>query len=165
MNHVPLRRRPTRLVHYAILRSVKGVRHIAWVCAAICVCACSSSKRAPLIDSTGLYSDQNGSLTCHSGVPGCKCESAGDQYTCGSIVAKDGDYVTCSEGLSTCADGVWGPCLGNNLVKRSVQSLTLKPGSGTRLMSVTTSCNDPCDPYCGQTTSDPTDAVDAGGIA
>jgi len=165
MNHVPLRRRPTRLVPYAILRSLKGVRHIAWVSLAICACACSSSKRVPLIDTVSLSPGQSGAIVCHSGVPGCSCENAGDQYTCGSVIAQDGNYVTCSEGLSTCVDGVWGPCLGNNLVRRSVQSLTLKLGSGTRLMSVTTSCNDPCDPYCGQTTSDLTDAADAGGIA
>jgi hypothetical protein len=165
MNHVQQRRRPTRLVYHAILQTLKGARHIVWVSVAVLSCACSNGKRAPLIDSIGTNSDQNGTLVCHAGVPGCSCENAGEQYRCGSVKQKDGDFVTCSEGLSTCVDGVWGPCVGDNVVQRSVQSLTLKSGSGTRLMSVTTSCNNACDPYCGQVDADNSDARDAGGIA
>ncbi|HMA91194.1 MAG TPA: hypothetical protein VKP30_00850, partial [Polyangiaceae bacterium] len=126
--------------------------------------ACSNASHAPSLTRRDAGKDFDVATPCHAGMEGCPCPNQGEQYACGTINRSDGDYVTCSEGLSTCANGTWGPCIGDRVVERSVQSLTLKRGSGLRWMGQPSACTNVCDPFCSVVSSETTDAADAGGI-
>lgn len=127
------------------------------------VVSCNQDKHPPAVRFS--RSSDTGPLTCTSGMEGCPCQDEGDQYTCGKLERSDGDFATCIEGLSTCTNGTWGPCSGEHVVKRSIQGVKLESGPGKRLLSTKSTCQDICDPYCGLVNSEPSDAVDAGGIA
>jgi hypothetical protein len=48
------------------------------------------------------------------------CDEEGARIECGRVTERHANYVTCSMGYRTCANGVWGACLG----ERSMQSAT-----------------------------------------
>lgn len=153
---------PRRVQRYASV-TLRGC--LIPIFAGVLLASCSKSgDRASLISYDGPDKQQVDNLTCHAGLEGCACEHSGEQYACGSVKRTDGDFVTCAEGLSTCVDGKWGPCQGDRVVTRSVQSLTLRKGAGVHLMNVTTACTNVCDPFCGLVSSDASDAVGAVGI-
>jgi hypothetical protein len=113
--------------------------------------ACSSGP--PLLgDSDGdpFGGDATG-VTCGSSPHvGCPCSTNGAQAACGDVVRKSGDYVTCSEGQTTCTNGVWGACVGDQIFMMSTGSTTLGGGLETEGLqtSPSTCTNDPCDPSC-----------------
>ncbi len=101
---------------------------------------------------------------CHDGLVGCSCTTEGAVAPCGQVLRKDGDFVTCGEGTSSCTGGHWSSCTGDHVVVKSLQSAT--GGSGAvRFAASTSSCNDVCDPNCQIVTSAPMSDVDAAGIA
>lgn len=91
------------------------------------------------------------------------CGPDGTVRECGQVHHTDGDYVTCSEGEATCVGGFWGDCVGDHFVVRSAESLRLT-NTGPRLLSLSSStCANPCDPYCLQVAPEPS-AVSGNGI-
>ncbi|CAN5210288.1 hypothetical protein BH09MYX1_BH09MYX1_12460 [soil metagenome] len=104
--------------------------------------------------------DPNGKTDCSTSNTGCACDSEGVTTSCGEVIRKAGDYVTCSEGKRSCQGGKWGACVGDSVyVKGSSISL------GTLgLQSQPTQCqNNPCDPAC-TSYQDDGDGVDASGL-
>ena len=55
-------------------------------------------------------------LQCHDGVHGCPCTSKGASAECGKLTTRNGDYLTCQMGYSTCDGTAWGTCVGNTTI-------------------------------------------------
>ncbi len=147
----------------------RQIRHHWGLLAVISVAAaaCDDSSRSPAYSGTSV--DTRGDMatpSCQAGVAGCPCDGEGDQYVCGVLERRDGDYVTCSEGLSTCTNGTWGACLGTQRVVRSTQSIKLGKSRGLGILATAAGCDQPCNPYCSTVTADTTTDVgaDAGGV-
>jgi len=87
------------------------------------------------------------------------CATPGSVATCGQVDRVSGGYVTCTTGHMTCAEGVWGPCLGDRITTK------LAPTTGALRISdfgTQVDCvNDPCDPACVQVVDTP-QGLDAG---
>ncbi len=98
---------------------------------------------------------------CLNGETGCPCDVEGQTTSCGEVIRRAGEYVTCSEGKRTCSGGKWGACVGDSVyVKGAPISL------GTLdLQSTPSQCaNNPCDPGCTNYV-DNGNGLDASGIA
>ena len=99
----------------------------SWVAAAASLAAwvgaCQSENDADTSGGgvTTPGQSSGGSTSCGPGVVGCACETNGATAACGHVVTRSGDYVTCSEGHSTCDDGVWSACIGDNIVTPGVK--------------------------------------------
>ena len=94
--------------------------------------------------------------TCDDGKQGCPCTTEGATASCGEVVRKSNDYVTCSEGTATCTNGTWGQCAGDETYIKSIGSTTLGGLETQGLQTNPSPCaSDPCDPSC-------TDYVDNG---
>ncbi len=126
------------------------------------VAACGDDRPATSDTSTNP-NPPGGPGACHAGREGCSCDVPGAVADCGSVVRKDGDYVTCSQGKATCTDGKWGACVGDHLVTASINGVTLGGGGLKAAANTTSTCTDTCDPYCSQAITDPAD-IDASGI-
>jgi len=103
---------------------------VAWV--ALLNAACSGSDRpaqsddSVTIDTTnsnstdddaGTSTNASGlSTTCDTEHVGCPCSTEGSVFACGRVKHTSGTYVSCTEGFSTCENGVWGKCIGSNVV-------------------------------------------------
>jgi|GEM_PF-2475922 len=131
-----------------------------------CGVACSSND---LSDTAGNGSDRipDASATCGPGKAGCACSQEGQQVDCGEVTSRSGDYVTCSEGTSTCQNGAWGPCASQYTTFKSVGpvggdlhtlGLTMPSGDAGACAS------DPCDPTCQSFAGDNSNGVDASGL-
>jgi len=129
------------------------------IATAVIVGACQSEN---LTDQGSVRSvARDATAICSPGRQGCPCSPEGTTTDCGQLVENYGSYVTCAEGKSTCAQGTWGACQGNTLVTKSLGGATLGAGAGIRVLSVTSSCGDPCDPNnCKQITDGPGDVPD-----
>ncbi|HEY1960641.1 MAG TPA: hypothetical protein VGH28_33750 [Polyangiaceae bacterium] len=120
--------------------------------------ACGSSSVGQLGDYDGGGS-QVGTSSCN-GSPhaGCACKQEGAQAACGEVVRRTGDYVTCSEGMTTCSGGSWGACVGDQIVGQTIHGGSLH----TDGLGQSAACNDdPCDPLC-QNYVDTSTNLDAG---
>jgi len=106
-------------------------------------------------------SHPSGSNTCATPTAGCACTESGKTAACGSVVSREGTHVECSEGTTTCSEGIWGACIGEKTHTMTVP-LT-RPGLSLQNVTPTaTNCSDdPCDPYC-QTYNDTPTGFDAG---
>jgi hypothetical protein len=93
---------------------------------------------------------------------GCSCANEGTQMECGSVLKKDGAYVTCSVGHATCEAGHWGKCSGDHFVVKSTGAQTLY--GGTQPLYVAGPCSNVCDPNpnCTGLTGQVTDVIDGG---
>ena len=132
------------------------------VCLTTAAVACTTTNPG-VSDNDSVGTGPGSSDPCtHPGVTGCPCTTAGDTAECGKIVQQSADYVSCQFGTSTCDGTRWGSCQGNRVVTQSLPGTTLTT-QGLSFQTVTGTCNDPCDPYCTQTQSDPSD-VDASGL-
>src|SRR5579871_2762840 len=76
--------------------------------------ACSSSHLSDSGSNGGLP-PVGAPPSCGPGDQGCPCSTEGESVRCGREVSRYGDYVTCSEGVSVCQAGAWGPCQGGQL--------------------------------------------------
>ncbi|MEO8874665.1 MAG: hypothetical protein ABI461_03680 [Polyangiaceae bacterium] len=56
------------------------------------------------------------STVCDTEHVGCPCTNEGAVFACGRVKRTSGSYVSCTEGFSTCENGVWGKCMGSNVV-------------------------------------------------
>lgn len=112
----------------------------------------------------GSGSSSGSSGVCRSGDEGCACSTAGQQAACGKLVTTSGSYVTCSEGYATCTNGVWGPCIGNTIVEKGLNGVSLGQG-GIRPQYTSGPCTNVCDPNpdCTGLIGQPSD-VDAAGV-
>ncbi|MDP9001935.1 MAG: hypothetical protein M3O46_17680, partial [Myxococcota bacterium] len=131
----------------------------------VALLGCSSSRPPALGDTNG---DPDASLggPCSPGAAGCSCSMDGATVACGSVYIKTGTYVTCSMGRSACAGGVWGPCIGNVIVSKSLAPPPARTSGGLHFTALGTGgpCaagSNPCDPNCNQTTDDPTSGFTA----
>src|SRR6187551_960445 len=76
-----------------------------------CLSACSGgdSHGASVVDGNpGLGHVPVGSA-CATPNEGCPCK-AETPVECGVTIAREGNTITCREGLRACADGKWGAC-------------------------------------------------------
>ena len=97
--------------------------------------------------------------------PGCACASEAAVVSCGRVDSRDGNYVTCSMGYSTCTAGTWSACVGDHLVTRSLPNVVMTAGGIHTLSPSYPPCANVCDPNgCMSTLDNPAD-VDAAGIA
>jgi hypothetical protein len=91
--------------------------------------------------------------SCATPNAGCPCSTEGEQTTCGSVIMKSGDYVTCSEGTRTCTSGSWGSCQGEFVTTKFVSSTS---GIRVQTFNPPVACADnPCDPTCRTFKDDP----------
>src|SRR6185437_5317004 len=104
-------------------------------------CGTTDGARAPQIDVTGDASSGSGipNVLCSPGTQGCACSDDGAKAACGRVDSRVGNYVTCSEGYSTCTSGTWGPCIGNRLVTQTVPSVVMTT-SGIHTLSSPITC-------------------------
>ena len=120
-----------------------------WALAATVVVlqACGSNGEAPAVFSNTYGMDASAPPECKAGVQGCACTQSGQKVSCGEVVTKNGSYVTCSMGTSTCEGSAWGPCVGNTVVMKSLRSTSL--GGGWRADNIPLTdggaCTDPCE--------------------
>jgi hypothetical protein len=90
--------------------------------------ACSGGTDQPAqgddgvsVDTTESGNDDGGtsssasslSTTCDSEHVGCPCANEGAVFSCGHVKRKVGSYVSCVEQFSTCENGVWSKCGGD----------------------------------------------------
>ena len=135
--------------------SVRGSIAAVAVAAIGTVAACSSGNPPMLGDSDSSTKPPIGSA-CTTPQQGCPCTTEGATAACGEVVRKSGDYVTCSQGTTTCANGTWGACTGDQIFMKSVGPIGLGGLQAQGLQTQPTACaDDPCDPSC-------TDYVDNG---
>ena len=121
---------------------------------------CASPGDYPGIEGAGLPPDPTPSEPCAVPSEGCPCSDPGQAITCGDVVQKAGDYVTCSQGARTCgSDGQWGACVGDFTYKSRTPA-----GRGEvhyKLNAPAACINNPCDPGC-ETFMDDGSGLDAG---
>jgi len=113
--------------------------------------ACSSGERdespsADLDDTDPPPTLQRTAVdACQEPNAGCPCSDEGQRIDCGTVSEQRGNYVICSMGSRSCADGLWGECVG----ERSITTESA-PDRGLRLQALSTSedCANLCDPRC-----------------
>lgn len=97
----------------------------------------------------------------HDGTPGCACDTPDALAECGQVLSRVGDQITCGYGVSTCSEGVWGPCIINNSAPLS--SGGLDGGVGNIPQAIggpsPTCVANPCDPYCQAFDNDTPDGI------
>ncbi|MGC4095297.1 MAG: hypothetical protein QM756_46710 [Polyangiaceae bacterium] len=124
---------------------------------ALVINACKTSDHPQVVAGSG---DDPGN---YGPVLGERCTDAGEVRDCGRVEHVDGNYVTCSQGHAVCRGDVWGPCLGDHLVTKSLPGRSLSMG-GYRLTAASGQrCDNPCNPECYSLKAEPNE-VDAGGI-
>jgi hypothetical protein len=150
---------------HALVLLVVVVSNLLWLA------ACGSNGDKPGVPETpdassGIGADDaTTTTTCSAGKAGCACADEGAVASCGRLENRDGNYVTCSMGYSTCTGGSWGTCVGDRLVTRSAPSVVMTTSGIHTLSGTSIACTDVCDPNgCLSTLSNPGD-VDASGIA
>jgi hypothetical protein len=129
--------------------------------------ACSNDPvKAPLVNGGSLAGGPGIPDPCATPNEGCACETEGAVADCGRVREQHDDYVTCSMGTRTCADGEWSACVGDRITVKSTGAGS--PGLKTRALGAAQVCPkdagtefDPCDPYCNVTPDTPGD-FDAG---
>jgi hypothetical protein len=102
---------------------------------------------------------------CDTPNQGCECQDEGQIVECGQVERVSGDYVSCSMGHRTCADGKWGACIGDSITTQQLargKQRTQGLGSGMDCAAA-----NPCDPFCRFQVDDGTNLPlpDAGGLA
>src|SRR5689334_1450626 len=79
------------------------------------------------------------------GHAGCACDEVGAVAECGKVVQRNGDYVTCSMGRSTCDGQAWGECIGDHIVAKSLPGMALG-ANGRKILGTPVTCTNVCDP-------------------
>jgi hypothetical protein len=102
--------------------------------------------------------------TCSAGTQGCSCSSEGATAPCGRVHTTDGNYVTCSVGYATCHNGVWGQCVGDHFVTKSVPNVVMTTSGIHTLDQTHPACTNICDPNGCMSTQDSPADVDAAGL-
>ncbi|MES1173750.1 MAG: PA14 domain-containing protein [Myxococcales bacterium] len=122
-----------------------------WIAASLCLsligCSTSSDHGASIgIGDAGTVMPPPTGGACDTPNQGCECQDEGQIVECGQVERVSGDYVSCSTGHRTCADGKWGACIGDSVTtqqlargKQRIQGL----GSGMDCAAA-----NPCDPFC-----------------
>jgi hypothetical protein len=130
--------------------------------------SCAKAEHAPTLGGDGITMPTTdasivGDRCATPGQPGCSCDEVGAERECGKVVDRNGDYVTCSMGRTTCDGTLWGPCIGNRIVAQSLGGVELS-GTGLKPLSTGVACTNVCDPNsCSSVQNSPTD-VDSGGL-
>ena len=131
--------------------------------AAGCFWACSSALPPETGDTHG---GPDTSLPCANPTnQGCPCATGGATQTCGSVVSKSDNYVSCSEGTRTCIGGMWGPCIGEYNTIKGLGPITQGDihtlGLGQPSSDAGACSSNPCDPQCVNFT-DTSNGLEAG---
>ena len=142
----------------------KGILAAWTVLGALLLLGCGPAARPNALGSSpgfdaGIRAGDAGA--CSSPQQGCPCSVEGATVGCGSVVTRDGAYVTCSQGNRTCTAGSWGVCLGDT---RTEARIVPHGGEYARLTSLFSPATvdqavvaspeagvcaeDPCDPDC-----------------
>jgi|GEM_PF-3014185 len=96
---------------------------------------------------------------CATPNEGCPCPTDGDSVKCGELLSREGDTITCREGVRACADGKWGACVGDE-TSEVLSPAPPAPGAETQgLASTSVDCMNKCDPYCQKLADTPDDLV------
>jgi hypothetical protein len=134
-----------------------------WAASLALSLASCESEHAPLVKPGERPPDTiPDDTSCSAPNLGCPCTEEGHEVECGKATQVNDDYVTCSLGTRTCADGKWGACVGDRVTTKAVPR-TL---GGQQLMALGTSTACPvgfdlCDPNCSLT-SDTAGGFNAG---
>ena len=90
--------------------------------------------------------------TCDSPNVGCPCDEPGKTVSCGEVIFKSADYVTCSIGTRTCGENDnWGVCAGQQIVTLNAwQTHGLRPSA----QPGGTASGNTCDPFLFQINAD-----------
>jgi hypothetical protein len=136
--------------------------------------ACKQEKQSPAmpVDPGGVGGGRNDDASvppppdpCLTpGHLGCACDEVGAVVDCGKVVERNGDYVTCSMGRSTCDGEKWGECVGNRIVAKSLPGLAFG-ANGRQILGTPGNCTNVCDPNDCKSTTNTGQDVDAGGLA
>jgi len=94
---------------------------------------------------------------------GCACDETGAIAECGKVVTRNGDYVTCSMGRSTCDGESWGECIGDHIVAKSLPGHMLG-ASGRQILGTPVNCANICDPNDCKSVVNTGKDVEAGGL-
>ena len=130
-----------------------------------CLSACSGDENhgVSVVDANPPHGRPPVGDGCSTPNEGCPC-TADAPVECGVTVAREGNTVTCREGLRACAEGKWGACIGDETSEMYVGG-PQAPGVETQAEAqASVSCLDKCDPYCQKLADTPEDLdVGAGG--
>jgi hypothetical protein len=85
---------------------------------------------------------------CDEQQPGCPCDSPDAMARCGRVTAVVAGQTFCGEGVSTCANGVWGECILNPATTSSESKVGLLRRSLLGLGGPAACVADPCSPHC-----------------
>jgi hypothetical protein len=126
--------------------------------------SCAKAEHAPTLGNDGVTMQSNdASVTDRCSIPGqvgCSCDEVGAVRECGKVIDRNGDYVTCSMGRTTCDGNSWGPCIGNRIVAQSLGGMSLAVG-GLQPLSTSTACSNVCDPSACSSVQNSSTDVDA----
>jgi hypothetical protein len=96
---------------------------------------------------------------CATPDEGCPCPTDAASVKCGELLSREGDTITCREGVRACADGKWGACVGDE----TTVTYSPAPGSPAQetqgLAGMSKDCMNKCDPYCQKLADTPDDLV------
>lgn len=107
----------------------------------------SCTTDGPDMLGSGFLNNTN-KTDCSSPNTGCACDAEGVTTSCGEVIRRSGDYVTCSEGKRTCVGGKWGGCVGDSIHVKGAP-VTLGGQHILGLQQNPSQCqNNPCDPDC-----------------
>lgn len=96
---------------------------------------------------------------CATPDEGCPCPADAASVKCGELLSREGDTITCREGVRACADGKWGACVGDDTTK-TYSPAPAAPGTETQgLAPMSVGCMNKCDPYCQKLADTPDDLV------
>lgn len=124
--------------------------------------ACSKGSRDGLADDGQHTPSQTSTDPCASPNTGCACDEPGKVVSCGEVVARSEQYVSCSMGNRTCSDkGKWGECVGQQVI--TVNSWQV-PGAKTQTQPAGMAAPTTCDPYLFTVTGTVSDYTGSGSV-
>jgi regulation of enolase protein 1 (concanavalin A-like superfamily) len=134
---------------------------LVWITfAALLGCGAPSGDEGAVNPSGASLASTNSVVggSCANPAAGCPCTTAGAIADCGQVDRISGGYVTCTMGHTTCSNGAWGACIGDQI---ATKAMTRTVAHGLDLGTPQTCVNDPCDPACMQVVDTPL-GLDAG---
>lgn len=154
---------PTYHRALSALRSRSSLVLSMLIAGGVLAIACTTAGPG-MLGTGGTGTGPGTSGSCEHPAQGCACPTEGATASCGEVVRKAADYVTCSIGSRTCSGGQWGACVGDRVQVKGAP--VGAPGAHTQDLQPTpsTCVDNPCDPECIVYTDDGS-GLDAGGLA
>ena len=99
---------------------------------------------------------------CAAPNTGCSCDEPGKVVSCGEVVARSDDYVSCSMGSRTCdSKGKWSGCIGQQIITLNSWQV---PGVNAQAQPAGMAAPTTCDPYLFKVSGNVTDYPAGGNI-